>query len=183
MDKGLAADIKRGLKISYDYIICFFIFLALATPIISFTSENAANYIRIASFVVFLLLTCIVYVDMRNYGLKESRPQYEINPKPYKGLLYGFIGAIPLIIVQLIIISIKLPEGTEILHRRFYQAFAGPFYWLVCLLGNKAGHYVIAFLSIIIISFIGYYAGHKGIYILETIRIKLGIKPVKRNNN
>lgn len=183
MDNGLGANIKRGLKISYDYIICFFIFLALSTPIITFTSEKTANYIRIVSFVVFIILVCMIYVNTRNFGIKENRPQYDINPKPYKGLLYGVIGTLPLIVVQLIIIALKLPEGTETFHRRLYQGFSGPFYWLACLLGNKTIHYVLSFLVLIIISFLGYYAGHKEFYITEVIRVKLGKKPIKRNNN
>lgn len=183
MENNLVSNIKRGLKITYNYIISFFIFLTLATPFISLTTVNTAKYLRIVSFVVFVLLFIMIYVETRNYGMKEKRPQYNINPKPYKGLLYGFIGVIPLLIVQTIIIGFAFPQGPEVLHRRTYQAFSGPFYWLACLLGNKIIHYIVLFLVLIVISFLGYFAGHRDFYIIETIRNILGIKPKRRNHN
>ena len=86
------------------------------------------------------------------------------------------MGIIPLVAIQIILIMIKVPKEFETLHRRLYQGFGGPLYWISRLLGDQSVHYVISFTVLAFIAGAGYFAGFKDFYLLNFIRQKLGIK-------
>lgn len=180
MDNSIISNIKRGLKVTSNYFISLVLFVIFTLPIITVAEENSPSVLAVFSFFVFLALFYMVYVEMRVIAFKEKRPQYNINPSPYKGLLYGLIGIIPLVVCQIILTVIKIPEQYVTLKRRLYQGFSGPLYWLANLLGNDSIHYVISFLVLIIIAGLGYYAGYKEFYLFTVIRNKLGIKPKRK---
>ncbi len=176
MDNKILSQIKRSLKICTDYILALILFFLFTMPVISGVKENPQNAITYLSIAIFIMLFYNIYVDMRNIAIKEKRPQYNINPPFYKGFIYGLMGIVPLVAIQIILIMIRLPKDFETLHRRLYQGFGGPLYWISRLLGNQAAHYVISFVVLAIIAGIGYFAGFKDFYLLSFIRQKLGIK-------
>jgi hypothetical protein len=95
--------------------------------------------------------------------------------------LYGLIGIVPLVGVQIVLIMIKLPEEYTTLHRRIYQGFGGPLYWITRILGDGSVHYLISFVVLIIIAGLGYLAGFNSFYLLNYISQKLGIKKKVKN--
>ncbi|NLB77692.1 MAG: hypothetical protein GX796_02275 [Clostridiaceae bacterium] len=181
MDNKIFSQIKRGLKVCTDYILAFILFVLFSMPVITGAKENAQNAITYLSVGIFIMLFFNVYVDMRNLAFNEKRPQYNINPPSYKGFLYGLIGIVPLVGVQIVLIMIKLPEEYTTLHRRIYQGFGGPLYWITRILGDGSVHYLISFVVLIIIAGLGYLAGFNSFYLLNYISQKLGIKKKVKN--
>lgn len=176
MDNRILSQIKRSLKICTDYALALILFFLFTMPVISGAKGNAQNGMTYLSIGIFIILFYTVYVDMRNIAFKEKRPQYNITPPSYKGFLYGLMGIIPLVVIQIILILIKVPTEYETLHRRLYQGFGGPLYWISRLLGDQPMHYVISFAGLAIIAGVGYFAGFKDFYLLSFIKQKLGIK-------
>ncbi|HHY63638.1 MAG TPA: hypothetical protein GX501_01190 [Clostridiaceae bacterium] len=182
MDNRLISKLLRGLKVTTGYITALMLFLIFIMPILTFARDNFEGAVTVFSFFIFIILFYIVYTDMHAVAFKEKRPQYNINPAPYRGALYGFIGIIPLVIIQSVLMIIEFPEDLLTLKKRLYQAFGGPLYWMSRLLGDAPFHYLVSFTALIIIAGLGYYAGHKDFYLLRTIREKLGIKPKKKTD-
>lgn len=181
MDNRIISQILRGLKVTSNYIMALILFVIFTMPIISIAQDSLQTVMSAFSFLIFLFMFYIIYVDMRVVAFKEKRPQYNINPSKFKGFFYGLIGMIPLVLIQSILLSLRFPEDLQVLKRKLYQGFAGPFYWLSRLLGDEPVHYILSFLVVIIIAGLGYYAGHKEFYLVSYIRQKLGIK--KRAHN
>ncbi|MGI6623061.1 MAG: hypothetical protein GX227_07505 [Clostridiaceae bacterium] len=182
MDNRVISQLLRGLKITTNYITALILFLVFTMPIITIAKDGLQNAMTAFSFLIFLFLFYIAYVDMRVMAFKEKRPQYNINPPPYKGVLYGIIGMIPLVLFQSILLTLKLPEDLQVFKRKLYQGFAGPLYWLSRLLGDAPVHYIISFAVLIVIAGLGYYAGFKEFYLVSFIREKLGINKKKAHN-
>lgn len=179
MDNSLLSQIKRGFKVTINYFIALILFGVFLMPILSLAKGNAEGVMFYYSLVFFLLMFYFIYVEMRVMAFKEKRPQYNINPSPFKGLLYGAIGIVPLVAVELVFILIKFPEDLLTLKKRLYQGFAGPLYWFAKLIGNGPVHYLLSFAILVIIAFLGYYAGHRDFMLVNYIYNKLGIKRKK----
>jgi hypothetical protein len=180
MDNGLLSLIKRGFKLTTSYLVILILLLVFVLPILYFARDSISLVMFVFSFLLFLILARSFYLEMVSIAAKEKNPQFNINPSPYKGLLYGIIGIIPLIIIQSIIISIRVPEDFTILHRRIYQGFSGPLYWFANLMGNEPVLYILSFILLIPAAGLGYYAGYHEFSITGFIREKLGIKENKK---
>jgi len=180
MDNKISSVIKRSLKVTAGYITAFILVCALSASVFGLARENTPQAMPWLSFFTFLILSSSVYTEMRRLGMMESRPQYNLNPSKFKGLLYGTIGAIPILAVQLIVHLIRVSEPFVVLKRRIFQLVSGPLYWLAKLLGNEIWHYFLSVFSIVIIAFLGYFAGHKKFYITIWLRDTLGTRKVKK---
>lgn len=181
MDNRVISQIKRGLRVTTGYLTALIIFAVFSMTVISFAKNDVSAGMIWLSVITFLLMFFSVYTEMRDTAFKEKRPQYDINPPPFKGLLYGIIGIAPLVIVEIVLMLIKVPEDLLVLKRRVWQGFASPLYWIARLFGNTPVCYILAFIVVIIIAGLGYYAGYKGVYPAAAIRRKLGLnKKVKK---
>lgn len=184
MDNSFLSQIKRGLKVTIDYLLILVLFFIFSSIALGFVKDEASGVMFVLSVIVFLILFYTVYVDMRIMAFKEKRPQYEINPSPFKGLLYGAIGSVPLVVIQVIIMLIKVPEEWATFQKRLYQSLGSPLYWLSRTFGNAPIHYLLSFVAVVLIAGIGYYAGYKEFYLVSFINKKLGIqKKVKKKVN
>lgn len=174
MDNKLSSQIKRGLKITTNYLLAVIVFGVFLMPILTLFENSNETAVFVYSIIIFLLMTPTIYIEMSRLAFKEKRPQYSINPSPFKGLYYGFIGVIPLILVLVVIFMLNLPEELSTLHKRIYQGFCGPLYWFAKSIGNEPVHYAVSFVLVILIAALGYYAGHKDFYLISFIRNKAG---------
>lgn len=182
MDNRIISQLLRGLKVTADYITALILFLVFMMPVMTISQGSSLkNTMAAFSFLIFLFLFYLVYVDMRVIASREKRPQYNINPPPYKGVIYGIIGMIPLVLVQSVLITLKLSEDWQALIRRIYQGFAGPLYWLSRLLGDAPVQYLVSFSILVVIAGLGYYAGYKEFYLVRFIREKLGVRNKRVN--
>jgi hypothetical protein len=182
MDNRIGSQIKRALKVTSDYFISLILFQVFFVPVISIAKDSMTGAVPYLSAAVFLMLFYMLYVDMRGMAFKEKRPQYNINPSPYKGLLYGAIGVIPLLIADIAVLLTKVPEDYATLKRRILQGISGPLYWFAKLIGNEPAHYILAAVLVVIIAGMGYYAGHKDFMLVDFIRSKLGIEKTAKKH-
>lgn len=180
MDNKFSSIIKRSLKVTASYITAFILICVFSASVFGLARENTPKAMPWLSFFTFLILFYGVYNEMRSLGVKESRPQYNINPSKFKGLLYGTIGVIPILIIQLIALAIRIDEPFEILKRRIFQLVSGPLYWLARLLGNEIYHYFASLVTIIVMAFLGYFAGYNKFYLTTWLKKTLGTKRDKK---
>ncbi|HOP73194.1 MAG TPA: hypothetical protein PLO77_08090 [Thermoclostridium caenicola] len=174
MDNRFSSILKRALRVTADYVTAFILFCVLSASVFGLVRTETPVFIPWISFATFLILFGLVYVDMRNIGFKENRPQYNLNPSRFKGLLYGAIGIVPVLLVQLAVLAVNVPEGFEGLKRRIFQLISGPLYWMAKILGNEAWHYSVTLVSIIVMAFLGYLAGHRKFYLTTWLKTTLG---------
>ncbi|MDI9513794.1 MAG: hypothetical protein GX384_06255 [Clostridiaceae bacterium] len=180
MDNKFSSIVKRSLKVTASYITAFILICVFSASVFGLARENTPKAMPWLSFFTFLILFYGVYNEMRSLGVKESRPQYNINPSKFKGLLYGTIGVIPILIIQLIALAIRIDEPFEILKRRIFQLVSGPLYWLARLLGNEIYHYFASLVTIIVMAFLGYFAGYNKFYLTTWLKKTLGTKRDKK---
>ena len=103
--------IKNGFRVFVDYLISLVIFGVVLYTFLAITKDNYSKWIPVYSFLNFLLLYFMVYSDLKKLAIKEKRPQYNLKPYPLKGLILGFIGFLPLIIIHLLYLRIRLLTG------------------------------------------------------------------------
>lgn len=180
MDNKFSSIVKRSLKVTASYITAFILICVFSASVFGLARENTPKAMPWLSFFTFLILFYGVYNEMRSLGVKESRPQYNINPSKFKGLLYGTIGVIPILIIQLIALAIRIDEPFEILKRRIFQLVSGPLYWLARLLGNEIYHYFASLVTIIVMAFLGYFAGYNKFSLTTWLKKTLGTKRDKK---
>jgi len=180
MDNKLWSQIKRGLKVTVDYITTLLLFAIFSSIALSIFEDDLEKGIFIFSIILFLLMVPMIYTGMFDIAVREKRPQYKINPPPYKGFLYGIIGTIPIFLIQLIYYAVNLPEEYLTLKRRILQAITGPLYWLAKFISHDVWAYHLVLLVIPVIAGLGYLAGHYEFYIFR----KLGIfNKMQKNKN
>jgi NhaP-type Na+/H+ or K+/H+ antiporter len=178
MDNKLWSQVKRSLKVTWDYLAALMIFAIFSSIALSIFKDDLEKGIFIFSILIFLIMFLMIYTSMSDIAFREKRPQYNINPPPYKGFLYGIIGTLPLFIIQLFYYAISVPEELLTLKRRILQAFTGPLYWLAQMISLDVWAYHLVLLVIPVISGLGYLAGYHEFYILRKLKI---IKNVKQD--
>jgi len=175
MDNKVGSQIKRALRVTGDYIISLVLFGVFSSIVLSIAKENIERGIYIFSIIIFLLMFSMIYSNMSNIAFKEKRPQYNINPSPYKGFFYGIIGTVPIFIIQLLYyladIVIYIPKEFLTIKRRVLQAFTGPLYWLAKLISHEIWAYHVVLIVIPLIAGLGYLAGHYEFYIMKKLKI------------
>ncbi|MGI6668420.1 MAG: hypothetical protein ACOX4M_03025 [Acetivibrionales bacterium] len=102
--------IKCGARILYDYIISLIVFVVLLYPFIGLTGDRLYIWLPLYSFVMFLLAFCLIYMEMKDQGIKEGKPQNKMNPYPLKGLVYGLFSIIPLLVVFTVVSAIPIED-------------------------------------------------------------------------
>lgn len=171
MDNKISSQIKRGLKITTDYFITLIIFAIFLSIVLSISGDNYEKGIFIYSILIFLIMFSMIYNNMSDVAFREKRPQYGINPSPYKGFMYGFIGMLPILILQIPYYFIHLEENFATLQRRLLQGLTGPLYWLASLISEEPWAYHLVLLMIPLIAGLGYLAGHHGFYITRKLKL------------
>jgi len=183
MDNKVGSQIKRALRVTGDYIISLIIFGIFSSIVFSIAEKNIEKGINIFSIIIFLIMFAMIYNNMSDIAYREKRPQYNINPSPYKGFLYGFIGTVPIFLIQLLYYLadaiVYIPKEFLVLKRRILQAFTGPLYWLAKLISHEAWAYHIVLFIIPVIAGLGYLAGHYEFYIMKKLKIFNKIKSKK----
>jgi len=179
LDNRVWSQIKRGLRITVDYVVALVIFGVFSSIIFSLFKNNIETGILIFSVLVFLIMAAMMYTDMRDTAFREKRPQYNINPPPYKGFMYGVIGTLPVLLIQLVYYLVSVPEELQIFKRRVLQAFTSPLYWLARILSHDEWAYHAVLVIIPGIAGLGYLAGFYNFYILKKLKI---FEKLKKNN-
>lgn len=183
MDNSIKSQIRRGLKVTGDYTITLVLFAIFLSIVISIAKNNLQTGVFIFSIIIFLILFSMIYTNMRDVAFKEKRPQYGINPSPYKGFLYGIIGTLPIFILQLFYYVIPFGEELHTLQFRILQGITGPLYWIASLISDEAWAYHLVLLVLPVMAGLGYLAGHYDFSIMRKLKIfdKIFNKLKKKN--
>jgi len=155
---------KRSLKVLASYGAGVFLFtFFLIAPI---SMENNRNtWIAVYSFVFFLFTCIFLYKQMWKEGELETRENAGAVPGWYKGLIYGFAGFFPFLILEILYFSIYPGLTASVSANFFHAAFRcgfGPMYFLIRLLNYKWYSYIISSLIFPLIAGAGFYAGIGG---------------------
>ncbi|NSW91945.1 MAG: hypothetical protein HPY74_14975 [Firmicutes bacterium] len=166
--------IKDSLKVLGNYAAALLIYVILLYTFIAITGDNFTKWLPLYSFIIFLLMSLMLYTDLWRLAAKEKRPQYNLNPYPLKGLILGLIGSLPLIIIKIIEHFITFED--EVLNRLKVSivdgVLLGPLYFSISLLGKTAAAYIIALLIVPLLSMLGYMLGYYGIQLGKILGLK-----------
>lgn len=176
MDSSFKTFAKHALRVSTSYAAVLIVFVILSYPIIGLAGENPAPTVRVVSFLLFIFLFFLLYRDMHELATKERRPQYEIFPRPSRGLLLGLAGLIPIWLLQVIFLVIPM-YNLETLQRRLIQAISVPFFWIVSSFGGANYAYPLLLPIVALIALLGYWAGLRDFLLLKTIYKFVGYTP------
>lgn len=142
--------------------------------------NNRSTWISVYSMVFFIFTVIFLYQQMRKIGEFESNHS-ESKVTPFKGLLYGVIGFLPYLILEILyfIIYPQLGAGTAagIIHAVFRCGF-GPMYFIIRFLGYTWYSYLLSSIIIPVVAFLGYAAGFSGIQ-LKKVRVFRGRKDLE----
>ncbi len=154
-------------------IIIFFIF------IISLYSK--ASWFSIP---LFILMSLFIYSEMSHKAGVDKRRYGSI--KLIDSVLYALIAIAPMIIIQIIISSLQIEStvlDVSILKANLTKAVAAPMLFIAKAGGYSIYSYALAWSTIVLMSFLGYYAGSKGFDLNEYVRQLLGLKPKQKTVN
>lgn len=161
---GMKIFLKRSLKVMTSYGAGVFLFtFFLIAPI---SMENNRNtWIAVYSFVFFVFACVFLYKQMWKEGELETRENAGAKPAWFRGLLYGFAGFLPFLILEalyfMIYPGLEASLSANLFHAVFRCAF-GPLYFLIRLLNYEWYSYVISSLIFPFIGWAGFYAGAGG---------------------
>lgn len=162
--------LKTGGKILYDYTMSLIIFVVFLYPFIGLAKENIYTWLPLYCIIVFLFTFFLIYSDMKALSIKEKKPQYELNPYPLKGLVYGLVAIIPVAVVAGVLSLLHFEDSViDRIRHVSVNILLGPMYFIIGLMKESFLGYTIAILMIAILAMLGYLAGYFGINIFKII--------------
>lgn len=165
--------IKSSAKILYNYAMVLIVFVIFIYVFMSLTKENFNNLLPVYSILLFLFAFLIIYSDMKNLAIKEKKPQYDLKPYPFKGLVYGMIGIIPIAFPVAVAALIHFKDDTvERIKHLAINTFLGPMYFMIRWLNEAPIGYIAAILLLPLIAMLGYLAGYYGIDMTNKLKKK-----------
>lgn len=139
------------------------------------------NFAAIYSIAIFIIMASLIYFELVHYAGFDKRKYGKI--RPYEGAIYGLIAVLPLIIIQIIISQLNLDTSLlnfAILKGNLIKGFVAPMLFIAKLFAYKyIWSYAIAWFSIVLIAFLGYYSGYKNFDLGAFIRKLFGMQPKK----
>ncbi len=159
---------KQARRVSFDYLIFLIVYVVFLPLVISIAKDNANKWIPLYAFIVSAMLYLVIWTELYEYGRKEKKPMYNLDPSPHKGILIGILGVLPfyiLAIAAFLFNQLKAeelnftPELIDIIN----NAFLSPVYFLIVILGGSTAGYVLGIVSVPVVCYLAYLFGHKGI--------------------
>lgn len=168
--------IKGGAKLLYDYAAILIVFIVFLYPFIGITGDSFVTWVPLYSILLFVLLFLLIYNDMKKLATKEVKPQYELNPYPLKGLLYGLLSIIPISIITFVLSQLSFEDQiVDRLRELAIDGLLGPVYFIVAWMNKSIFSYILAILVIPVLAMLGYLAGYYGINIMSKVFKKKNI--------
>ena len=166
--------IKRSLKTAISYGAGVFLFTFFVIAPISMET-NRSTWIAVYSLIFFIFTMIYLYKQMWKAGDSEKREAFGQPVSPLKGLLYGFAGFSPFLLLEILYFIIyPVVTGTlagNIFHAVFRCAF-GPVFFIIKYLGYTWYSYLLASVVVPLMAFAGFSAGLKGTGIKDVITIR-----------
>ncbi len=169
--------IKCGAKILYNYSMTLLVFFIFIYPFMAVTGDKFNNWLPVYCFAAFTFVALLTYSDMKELAVKEKKPQYELEPRPWKGLVIGLMAMLPvaLAVSVLALLHFEASYAERIKHLAI-NGLLGPAYFIIRLFNESIVGYIVAILLIPAVAAIGYLMGYFGINIIKKIRKKEQVK-------
>jgi hypothetical protein len=165
--------LKTGGRVLFDYAMSLVVFVIFVYVFMSVTKDNFGKWLPLYCALIFLFLFYILYNEMKTLGIKEKKPQYELNPYPLKGLVYGAIGMVPVALIAGILALLNFEDKyvDRIIHLAI-NTLLGPMYFVIRWFHEAVVGYAAAILLVPVLTMLGYLAGYHGIQITEKLKKK-----------
>ena len=165
--------IKSGAKILYNYTMTLILFAVFLYPFMTLSGKYFNSLLPVYSIALFIFIAFLTYTDMKELAIMEKKPQYELDPKPWKGLVMGLIAIVPLAVVEMVLASLRFGNDTaERIRHLIINGFVGPMYFIVRLFNESIVGYIAAILLLPAVAGLGYLLGYHGINIMKKLRKK-----------
>ncbi len=155
--------IRNGLKVFFNYCISTLVFVIFIYVFFALAKDNSNRLLPYYSLLFFLMAFGLIYSEMKKLAEKEKKPQYDLHPYPFKGLVYGLLGFLPIAAVE--IISVFLVFGDQLADRIKHLAvntLMGPLYFIIRIAGERLIGYILASLIVPVLAMLGYLSGYYG---------------------
>lgn len=161
--KTLGMYVKSSARVLANYSISVLLFIIFLYAVISLAKNNTSTWLAIYSFVVFLLCYALIYSDMKKLAIKERKPQYKLKPYPVKGFVYGIIGFLPFIILEITYLFIIFDDSVlNRIKHALLNTVMGPLYWCIKLFSSSFIGYAVATSIVPVIAGFAYMMGYFG---------------------
>ncbi|EPR08019.1 hypothetical protein [Ruminiclostridium papyrosolvens] len=139
-------------------------------------------YKRLSLFSVFVFVIMIAFIYAELHHLTGVDKRRHGSVKYYDGLIYGILAVIPFAIIQVIISFLDLSiKGVnfQMLKANLIKGLAAPMLFIEKSMHYSVVGYSVAWFTVILISFLGYFAGYKKFDVTEYTRKLFGLQPRK----
>lgn len=162
--------IRNGMKLLANYTVSLVLFIIFLYPFIGLTKNNLYIWLPWYSALFFILAYFLIYLDMKALAIKEKKPQYELNPYPLRGAVYGVIGVIPISVIVVIGSLIRFSDfSADRIRHLLVNTILGPLYFLYGSMHESVISYAVSILLLVFTAMLGYIAGFYGINILNKV--------------
>ncbi|ACL77186.1 hypothetical protein [Ruminiclostridium cellulolyticum] len=141
-----------------------------------------AFYKRLSLFSVFVFVILIVFIYAELHHLAGVNNRRYGSIQYYDGAIYGFLAVVPFAIIQVIISFLDFSiEGVNfpVLRANLIKGLAAPMLFIEKSMNYSVIGYIVAWFTVILISFLGYFAGYKKFDVTGYARKLLGLQPRK----
>ncbi len=133
------------------------------------------------SVFVFVIMLAFTYAELHHLtGVDKRRHGFV---KYYDGAIYGILAVIPFAVIQVVISFLDLSiKGVDfpVLKLNLIKGLAAPMLFIEKSMNYSVAGYAVAWFTVILISFLGYFAGCKKFDITEYTRKLFGLQPRKQ---
>jgi hypothetical protein len=142
-------------------ILLFWVLLSVLTGI---AGKSLGQWMPVYSFGISVILALLIYPYMKNLAIKETKPYIQKRPHPLKGLTYGVMAFMPVILIELLYPLVSF-DSDELMKLKLgiLKVLLCPVYWIVNLFGDTALSYILASSVVPLIAMLGYLGGFYGI--------------------
>lgn len=144
------------------------------------------------SIAIFIIMIPLLYFELTHYEGVEKRRDGKSSP--YQGAIYGLLAIVPFVILQIIIslldikgiLSIVNPNAASVINyatlkQNLIKSFVAPMLFIAKMGGYSIWGYALAWSTIVLTAFLGYFSGYKDFDLGAVIRKTLGLQPKKKS--
>lgn len=91
--------LKGASKIMMDYVVALLLFAVLFYVFVLVTKDAMNVWLPWYCLVMFLLIIPTTYKDMKTQAIRDKRPVYGIASNPLRGLYFGLLAIVPLVLL------------------------------------------------------------------------------------
>lgn len=130
------------------------------------------------SILVFLIMSMLMYNDLvRLAGVDKRRYGFV---RLYEGAIYALLAITPFVLLQIITSLISIPNNVvdfTVLRGSLLKVYVAPMLFFAKLLHYSVWGFIVSWISLVLIAFLGYFSGYMGFDLYAYIRKQVGLEP------